>query len=99
MEKTLEEKMESEFIPMIEKMIQKEKDHQDYLNKEIERLNKTRYGNSKFDRFLNFIFPFHNQSIDDMILVIHSFVKESERLKAHMEMRVQQYKKFFLNQD
>jgi hypothetical protein len=99
MEKTLEQKMEQEFIPMIEKMIQEEKEHQDFLNKEIEILNETRHGNSKFGRFLNFIFPFHNESIDEMILVIHSFVKESERMQAHMEMRIREYKKFFLNQD
>lgn len=99
MEKTLEEKMETEYIPMIERMIQKEKEHQDYLEKEIERLSAKKYGSSKFGRFLNFIFPFHNESIDDMILIIHSFMKNSSVSQAHMEMRVREYKKFFLNQD
>lgn len=99
MEKTLEQKMEQDFIPMFERMIQKEKDHQDSMNKEIERLSKSKYGSSFFDTFLNFIFPFHNDSIDEMITVVHSFVKESERMQAHMEMRVKEYKKFFLNQD
>jgi len=98
-EKTLEQKMEQDFIPMIERMIQKEKDHQDYLNNEIERLDKSKYGTSKFDKFLNFFFPFHNESIDDMIIMIHSFIKESERMQLHMEMRTKQYKKFFLKKD
>jgi hypothetical protein len=93
-EKTLEQKMEEEFIPMIEKMIEKEKEHQKYLSQEIERMKRSKHG-----KFMNLIFPFHNDSIDDMILVVHSFIKESERLQAHMEYRVREYKKYFLNQD
>jgi|LakMenE01Jun11ns_1017448.scaffolds.fasta_scaffold8923906_1 hypothetical protein len=93
-EKTLEQKMEEEYIPMIEKMIEKEKEHQQYLSQEIERMKRSKYG-----KFMNFIFPYHNDNVDDMILVIHSFVKESERLQAHMECRVREYKKYFLNQN
>lgn len=92
--RTIEEKMEKDFIPMIEKMIEKEKFHQKSMKEEIQRLKDSKHG-----KFLNFIFPFHNDSIDDMILVVHSFVKESERIQAHMEQRVREYKKYFLNQD
>ena len=93
-EKTLEQKMEEDYIPMIEKMIEKEKAHQESMKEEIQRLK-----NSKYGKFLNFIFPFHNDSVDDFILLIHSFVKESERMQAHMEQRVREYKKYFLNKN
>jgi len=93
-EKTLEQKMEQDFIPRIQKMIENEKTHQENMCQEIERLQSSRYG-----KFMNFIFPLYNESIDEMVLVVHSFVKESERLQAHMESRVKEYKKFFLKQD
>ena len=85
--------MGEEYIPMIEKMIEEEKARQENMKNEIERLKSSRYG-----KFMNFIFPFHNNTIDDIILVFHSFVKESERLHAHMEYRVREYKKYFLTQ-
>jgi hypothetical protein len=93
-EKTLEQKMEEDFIPMIENMIEKEKNHQQYLINEIERMK-----GSKDGRFLNLIFPLHNDYIDEMILVAHSFVKDSERMQAHMEQRIREYKKYFLSKD
>ena len=93
-EKTLEQKMKEEFIPNIEKMIEKEKEYQKYLSQEIEKMKRSKHG-----KFMNFIFPFNNDSIDEMILIYHSYFKSSERLQAHMEYRVIEYKKYFLNQD
>jgi hypothetical protein len=93
-EKTLEQRMDEEYIPMIESMIEKEKELQKYLSCEIERMK-----NSKYGKFMNFIFPFHNDTVDELVLVIHSFMKESERLQANMEYRVKEYKKYFLNKN
>lgn len=94
MEKKFEQEMEEDFIPRIQVMIEKEKAHQENLNKEIERLQSTRYG-----KIMNFILPSHNESIFEMAFIIHSFVKESERLQAHMESRIIEYRKCFLNKD
>lgn len=68
-------KMKEMFIPAVERMVQKEKEH-------IESLRKSR----RIMRDRNVSHSFFPQ--------IDSFIKESERMLEHYQMRLKQYKEY-----
>lgn len=92
-DKKINNVLDEEYLTFIQKLVDKEKEFRTRLKNKIELLKYKKRG-----AFFNFFFPGYNKVIDEMILISHSFITDSETRFAKIEKTLKENQDYFLKQ-
>jgi len=92
-DKKTNEPLDEDYYIFVQELLEKEKKFKKRIENGVESLKSSKYGKIK-----NFFFPQYNESVDSMILLLHSHIKESEVRGEKIEKWLKENREYFLKQ-